>query len=104
MQAIDASNLFQDIKENFEKYANSNIFEEQFLAMRFKQIEQYIKTFPVVEVVPVKRGKWLETSHKDKKRCSVCDRICFIAIYPWFFGMAHYCPSCGAEMEDGVNE
>ena len=52
---------------------------------------------------PVKRGKWVETSHKDKKRCSVCDRICFIAIYPWFFGMAHYCPACGAEM-DGESE
>ena len=47
-----------------------------------------------------KEGKWLETHHTNQKRCSVCDRICFIAIYPWFHGQAAFCPACGAKMDD----
>ena len=51
-----------------------------------------------------KSGKWLPTTSEDKMRCSVCDRVCLVAIYPWFGGPAKYCPACGAEMEGDVNE
>ena len=46
-----------------------------------------------------KRGKWLPTTSEDKMRCSVCDRVCLVAIYPWFGGQAKYCPACGVKME-----
>lgn len=62
-------------------------------------VREFVREQPNIE--PVKRGKWVETSHKDKKRCSVCDRICFIAIYPHFKKSASYCPNCGARMDGG---
>lgn len=45
-----------------------------------------------------KVGWWIKTSREDQLRCSECDRVCFIAIYPWF-GHAPYCPACGAKMK-----
>ena len=44
-------------------------------------------------------GQWLDTTDNEKKRCSRCGSICFIAIYPWFGGQAKYCPACGAKMD-----
>lgn len=45
-----------------------------------------------------KHGKWLPTRHPDQKRCSVCDVISFIALYPCI-NKADYCPHCGAKMD-----
>ena len=50
------------------------------------------------EMKPVKRGRWIEVTPKHS-RCSVCDTICLIAVYPISKG-ANYCPNCGARMDD----
>lgn len=47
-----------------------------------------------------KCGEWLPTTSEDKMRCSVCDRICLIAVYPWNGGSTPYCPCCGSKMEN----
>ena len=44
-------------------------------------------------------GQWLAATDNEKKRCSKCGSICFIAIYPWFGGQAKCCPACGVKME-----
>ena len=61
------------------------------------KMEELVDSAPTVELR--KEGRWLKTSQESQLRCSACDRICYIAIYPWFKGQATYCPSCGAEMK-----
>lgn len=51
----------------------------------------------IPELEPDEHGVWLETSHPNHKRCSVCHVICFIGMYP--NGNANHCPNCGARME-----
>lgn len=52
---------------------------------------------PAADVEPVRRGKWLNTRAENKKMCSCCGIIHFIAQYP--FGKINYCPNCGARMD-----
>lgn len=101
MRAIDADTLEKDIRENYEKYADSVVFEEQVFAIRFKQIEQYIKTFPVVEVEPVKRGKWIESNENgfENVYCSACGCSTYRDECFCDYVRFAYCPSCGAKME-----
>lgn len=47
----------------------------------------------------VRHGKWLPTNRTEHKRCSVCDVISFIALYPCI-NIADYCPHCGAKMDE----
>lgn len=70
----------------------------------YDNIDEVYKIMDNAPTIEPKRGKWVETSHKDKKRCSVCDRICFIAIYPHFKNSASYCPNCGARMDGASHE
>lgn len=51
----------------------------------------------VIDVQPVKHGRWIEVTPKHS-RCSVCDTTCLIAVYPISKG-ANYCPNCGARMD-----
>lgn len=50
-------------------------------------------------VDPVVHGEWIATCDENKKRCSKCDVIHFIAQYP--DGNINYCPNCGAKMDGG---
>ena len=47
------------------------------------------------DVEPVKHGKWIQVDN-TKCRCSNCDTIALIALYP--HGNKNYCPNCGAKM------
>lgn len=85
MRLIDADELKQAMLQEADWWENSDVWIAH----------NVIDNAPTIEP---KRGEWLETSHKDKKRCSVCDRISFIAIYPHFKSSASYCPNCGADM------
>ena len=62
-----------------------------------------LDTVPTAHVQEVRHGKWLPTSHPDQKRCSVCDVISFIALYPCI-NRADYCPHCGAKMDGKEDE
>lgn len=53
---------------------------------------------PTADVQEVRHGEWLPTNHPEQKRCSVCDVISFIALYPCI-NKADYCPHCGAKMD-----
>ena len=95
MRAIDVDVLEKDIRRNLDKYVGSAVFEEQFFAMRFKQFERYVKTFPVVEVEPVKHGYWIYTGEWNLPECSICRKVSHSALYG---DEDAYCPCCGAEM------
>lgn len=91
MRPIDADGVIEKIND-FEITPTTNLFR------LLGGVIGIVDNAPTLE--PVKRGKWLPTTSEDRMRCSVCDRICQIAVYPWFGGLAKYCPCCGARMDD----
>ena len=52
------------------------------------------------DVAPVVHGRWLQVD-STKCRCSQCDIIAFIALYP--HGDKSFCPNCGAKMDGGAD-
>lgn len=61
--------------------------------------KNFINDMPEEDVTPVVYGKWTDTNNPNHKRCSNCDVISFIALYPCI-NKADYCPHCGAKMEN----
>lgn len=61
-------------------------------------IEEYAKMY-AEDVAPVVHGKWTDTNNPNHKRCSNCDVISFIALYPRI-NKADYCPHCGSKMDE----
>lgn len=57
---------------------------------------QIINEAPTADVAPVVHGKW-EQVDNTKCRCSRCDIIALIGLYP--HGDKNYCPNCGAKMD-----
>ena len=51
---------------------------------------------PTADVQEVKHGEWIQ-AEENKCRCSNCDIITLIALYP--HGDKNYCPNCGAKMD-----
>ena len=78
------------------KWAREFYNEEKVFAS--KVFASAVINAPTADVQEVRHGKWLPTSHPDQKRCSVCDVISFIALYPCI-NKADYCPHCGAKMD-----
>ena len=62
-------------------------------------INNLIMKQPAADVAPVVHGHW-EQVDDTKCRCSRCDIIALIGLYP--HGDKNYCPNCGAKM-DGEN-
>lgn len=62
-------------------------------------INNLIMKQPAADVEPVVHGHW-EQVDDTKCRCSRCDIIALIGLYP--HGDKNYCPNCGAKM-DGEN-
>lgn len=62
-------------------------------------INELITKQPAADVAPVVHGHW-EQVDDTKCRCSRCDIIALIGLYP--HGDKNYCPNCGAKM-DGEN-
>lgn len=91
MRIIDADVLRELAFECDEWWENADVWI----------VDKLIDSVPTI--YEFKEGKWLKTINSNRKRCSNCDSICFIAIYPWFHGQAAFCPACGAKM-DGVEE
>ena len=46
---------------------------------------------------PVVHGRWIQVD-ETKCRCSNCDIIALIGLYP--HGDMNYCPNCGAKMDE----
>ena len=61
---------------------------------------QSISDMPAVDVAPVRHGRWVE---KEKYTfgimydCSLCENRILDTGHPW-----HYCPNCGAKMDEPV--
>lgn len=55
---------------------------------------------PAADVAPVVHGRWTQVDD-TKCRCSNCDIIALIGLYP--HGDKNYCPNCGAKMDGEVN-
>ena len=78
-------------------------FKEKLYSMAFGdelvKLDEFIDHLddqPTIEVKIVVHGEWLQCNNETHKRCSNCDIIAFIGLYP--FGDAHYCPNCGCKM------
>lgn len=56
---------------------------------------------PAADVVPVVHGRWIQVD-STKCRCSHCDIIALIALYP--HGDKNFCPNCGAKMDMEVED
>ena len=60
-----------------------------------------LKKIPVADVAPVVHGRWIQVD-STKCRCSHCDIIALIALYP--HGDKNFCPNCGAKMDMEVED
>ena len=49
---------------------------------------------------PIKHGRWINPTAADCYRCSVCEEYTRMEIPGLLY---HYCPNCGARMENGNN-
>lgn len=58
-----------------------------------------IKALRTADVAPVVHGRWIQVD-STKCRCSHCDIIALIALYP--HGDKDFCPNCGAKMDGGA--
>lgn len=56
-----------------------------------------IKALHTADVAPVVHGRWIQVD-STKCRCSHCDIIALIALYP--HGDKNFCPNCGAKMDE----
>ena len=56
-----------------------------------------IDLMPDADVAPVVHGRWTQVDD-TKCRCSNCDIIALIGLYP--HGDKNYCPNCGAKMDE----
>ena len=84
-QAIDRIRSVYHRARNFNAVsAIDNVFGE-------------IKEIPAADVAPVVHGHW-EQVDDTKCRCSRCDIIALIGLYP--HGDKNYCPNCGAKMDE----
>ena len=75
----------------------SQIAENKLMAREpaTKRILAMIDDMPTANVAPVVHGHWTQVDD-TKCRCSNCDIIALIGLYP--HGDKNYCPNCGAKL------
>ena len=54
-----------------------------------------LEKLPVADVVPVKHGHWTDAG--SGQECSVCEEIQY-----GYDSDRHYCPNCGAKMDEST--
>lgn len=94
----------QIIAEYITKKAAINAVENapiELFKSEWEEIEEAINTAPAADVVPVVHGRWIQVD-STKCRCSHCDIIALIALYP--HGDKNFCPNCGAKMDMEVED
>lgn len=62
--------------------------------------EGFIEKAPAANVRENRQGKWTQVDD-NKCRCSECDTIVMIAVYPHW--EKNFCPCCGANMSEHNN-
>lgn len=98
---IDADSLFKTIEQN-DYYVTSS---ENSVArgMFTTGIKQAIDEQPTVYAAPVVHGHWGLSGRIENKvveKCSVCNQ----GITSKFAPVYHFCPNCGAKMDEEVSE
>lgn len=95
---IDRGKLVEFLKQVRRDlpHDSKDFFTRDEMILNFQQFVESKSFVPSEDVEPVRRGKWLNTRDENKKMCSCCEIIHFIAQYP--FGKINYCPNCGARM------
>lgn len=63
-----------------------------------KRQREFLNKFPTIDAEPVVHGHWITTEFYSVK-CSVCG--CNEDVW-WADSGTHYCPNCGAKMDEGV--
>ena len=71
-------------------------------------LEELLDEIPTVDAVPVVHGHWEEEQIVDDStiieiwqsaKCSKCGRY-HTTPYAYYFDKFHYCPQCGAKMDE----
>lgn len=78
-------------------YADPKAFINPAHADGWNTAVQIINEAPAADVAPVMHGRWTQVDD-TKCRCSNCDIIALIGLYP--HGDKNYCPNCGAKMDE----
>ena len=73
-------------------------YKEKVFMLSVNAIQDAIAQYPKADVAEVKHGRWVNVAISDAHgnyaavRCSACKAL---------FGLqTHYCPNCGAKMEE----
>ena len=64
-----------------------------------EETKERLTNWTAADVQPVKRGKWIPCGRLEGKiveKCSICEQ----GITSKFAPLYHYCPNCGAKMDD----
>ena len=79
----------------------SPAWDERRVTVDTDDVHFGVDKIPSADVAPVVHGRWIQVD-ETKCRCSHCDIIALIALYP--HGDKNFCPNCGANMDEGGNE
>ena len=86
--------------ESVAEYADEKLNEPRWTEAHIEELtNDFIvipKDTPAADVAPVVHGRWTQVDD-TKCRCSNCDIIALIGLYP--HGDKNYCPNCGAKMD-----
>lgn len=89
---------FFDIVDNESEEPMSE--KDKLLLEVNKVVSNGIKDLPSAQPER-KKGKWVDPAAIDVYRCSVCEEYTKLEVPKLFY---HYCPNCGAEMEENDGE
>lgn len=95
MSNINREKVLEILNARNEQYPDEFNYPDSFETGWHEAIEEIIDD---IENLPEpKQGTWLPCNDENKMRCSECDTICLIAVYP--HGKAAFCPICGTPMK-----
>lgn len=95
-----AVNLLTSLENEFQQFKPFKGFEHA-MYRKLCETEIAIGKLPAADVAPVVHGRWIQVD-STKCRCSHCDIIALIALYP--HGDKNFCPNCGAKMDMEVED
>lgn len=102
MKLIDADKLVTILDEELQK---DDSLPKALLVGFAKQI---LNDAPTVEAEPVRYGRWIDDKIAFYRQCSECGANVRANLYEVFLDCdirdLHYCPNCGAKMEDIYEE
>ena len=104
MRLIDADALMETINHGLFDVYGSIVWDDGDWWIRHKALEQVVKEQPSVEAEPVRHGHWQITeAYPHNVYCSECHtKFAQTHWAVWEDGSLprHYCPRCGARMDE----